>query len=337
MKRKVLILFMLALLALIVVGWLGRNAINRSIMTIEEASAPNRKLNLIREMFQDLLDAESSVRTYTITENSSALNSFGDAAFHVNERLSMLEEITEDSAQNETLADLDSLISRKFETLKRLIQVKGSSQDSSVLDRIRADIESLRKKEVPDELSTIRDLYVEEENDEEQYEKLFGDAKSTETMSDSLFGPGSKQDLSSRQVDEALALLSQKQYEADMARRRRELALTREDNRLMEEIRLAVKRYEDIEAENSASRTDRLTEVSERAKSVITTIMISGLILFAGMLLIIFNDISRNQRNREQLRIAKEHAEQLARVKEEFLSNMSHEIRTPLNAVIGFT
>jgi signal transduction histidine kinase len=35
--------------------------------------------------------------------------------------------------------------------------------------------------------------------------------------------------------------------------------------------------------------------------------------------------------------IAKQKAEQLAMVKEEFLATMSHEIRTPLNSIVGFS
>lgn len=38
----------------------------------------------------------------------------------------------------------------------------------------------------------------------------------------------------------------------------------------------------------------------------------------------------------EELRIAKEKAENLDRLKSAFLANMSHEIRTPLNAIVGF-
>lgn len=47
-------------------------------------------------------------------------------------------------------------------------------------------------------------------------------------------------------------------------------------------------------------------------------------------------DINHQKRIEEELRIAKEKAENLDRLKSAFLANMSHEIRTPLNAIVGF-
>src|SRR5438045_3126046 len=37
----------------------------------------------------------------------------------------------------------------------------------------------------------------------------------------------------------------------------------------------------------------------------------------------------------EKLRLAKEHAEEAGKYKQQFLANMSHEIRTPMNAIVG--
>ena len=47
-------------------------------------------------------------------------------------------------------------------------------------------------------------------------------------------------------------------------------------------------------------------------------------------------DISNRKTMEEQLRIAKEKAEESDRLKTAFLQNMSHEIRTPMNAIMGF-
>ena len=47
-------------------------------------------------------------------------------------------------------------------------------------------------------------------------------------------------------------------------------------------------------------------------------------------------DINHQKTIEEELRIAKDKAENLDRLKSAFLANMSHEIRTPLNAIVGF-
>lgn len=56
-----------------------------------------------------------------------------------------------------------------------------------------------------------------------------------------------------------------------------------------------------------------------------------------GGIIIYVNDLTEIKQKEEELKIAKEEAENAGKIKEQFLSTMSHEIRTPLNAIIGNT
>jgi len=53
---------------------------------------------------------------------------------------------------------------------------------------------------------------------------------------------------------------------------------------------------------------------------------------FIGMI----ENIDARKRHKQQLKAAKEEAEEMSRLKSAFLANMSHEIRTPLTSILGF-
>lgn len=84
----------------------------------------------------------------------------------------------------------------------------------------------------------------------------------------------------------------------------------------------------------------------QQLKWTFALILILIIILILGTVVYIHTNKLKNElqkdkkallKSENELRIARDHAEESERLKSLFLSNMSHEIRTPLNAIVGFS
>jgi signal transduction histidine kinase/ActR/RegA family two-component response regulator/HPt (histidine-containing phosphotransfer) domain-containing protein len=116
-----------------------------------------------------------------------------------------------------------------------------------------------------------------------------------------------------------------------------ELELLQSDKEIMDQIRTVVSLLEREELMNSYKIAEQVREGV--SKSTTLLLILGGTAFFLVILFItlIFRDISKATFYRNQLLQAKQYAEKLLKVKEEFLANMNHEIRTPLSAIIGLS
>jgi len=116
-----------------------------------------------------------------------------------------------------------------------------------------------------------------------------------------------------------------------------ELRLTKKDDALTMQVTEVIDTVNSYIQVKSIQKAGEATTLFKQTTKYITMVGSGAAMLFLILIFIVMKDFQVILKTKKELENAKNKAENLAQVKEEFLASMSHEIRTPLNAIIGFS
>jgi len=299
------------------VSLIAYKSVSDLVTALSEESKPNQKLLLLNEIISDLSDVESSVRTFSITRDTSHLLPFQRTVWSVEEKMKQLRQFDDDKNQKARLDSLDVLIEQKYAIQNELLAVEADAKVEEVLNRIIRNISAKEKEAITEvekmKLSKLKELFRSKEKVE---------AFSTDELTD---------------IQEMVTKLKKEELEKEGVVQQREFELTQADVNAMSRISALANEFEKAEIISAQNRAQRAERLANTATAFITVISVAAFLLVISLAYFVYTYITNTARHNKQLKDSKEHAEKLARVKEEFLANMSHEIRTPMNAILGFS
>lgn len=329
--------------------------------TKQSLSEPNKKLVTLNAVLADIYEAESNIRTYTLTHNEDYINFYFKFLLKINDKVDSLLLFTKDnSGQRAKIKVIKKLLERKGKILDELLDLKKSDHSSIFYDKALEEIARVKstptlKKPLLSKTTTtvtsIKDTVVEKQpNDKAGF---FGKIKSwisgkekvdttitnvkVETRVDTLLRTGYVSDSIVGNVIDILNQLKKEQENVSELVSQKELELLSSDKEIMDQIRVIVSLLEREELSQSYKRSNDAEEVVNKSTIIVLALGGAALIMLLLLLAVIFRDISKGNFYRNQLYEAKKYAEKLLKIKEQFLANMSHEIRTPLSSIIGLT
>ena len=130
LKFKVIVGFTLATLAVIVASFITITNFLQLQNSVNELSLPDVKLLKLNKMLTDISEAESSIRSYTLTENEEYLNKYYQTADIIRSELNSLKDLTYNSIdQYNKIDSISKLWDSKINIFDNYIELKSRARN----------------------------------------------------------------------------------------------------------------------------------------------------------------------------------------------------------------
>jgi len=351
-KGKVIIGFLFACFALLSAWGISKFAFTRMLNTVEEISAPNDRLRLVNDLSHKIARLDQLQR-------DEAFNKQGNSNFLKESRklratLDTLRNLyTGDSAQLARIKSIKNLLAERDKQFVSYLKVRETLVNTkSFSDEVQKlnDLIAVRTRQADSavlttETTTSTTTVAPEEQEKSRgfLSKLFGKKKADvykiineefKVKRDTLNAEA--EDSIVKSMTGSLRSIELEQQQKSKKFLKREAELSTASNALTSKMLQILREVEGEAVAQVDLNGIEAKEVVNDGITQITAIIIAFFFLTVILLYLILTDITRSNKYRKQLELAKDEAEYHGKAKQRFLSNMSHEIRTPLQSILGY-
>ncbi|BAU55235.1 hybrid sensor histidine kinase/response regulator [Mucilaginibacter gotjawali] len=364
-KGKIITASILACFAVLMAWVTSKSSFQALLVAFEDVSAPNEKLRIINELSRNVVQVGQSQEIPDIN-NPDRFYRFFNETKKLSRKIDTLKNLYANSPDQikrlnilkKLLHDRDRLFINYLKVRNELVSNKTfHAQMHSLNDMVskKAGLTDSMVTTTEKKTSTTTIYPITKATDESHsngfFSKLFRRKKESRENKNSGIPyqvvdeeSSVKHDTLSRAVKDSMLKefgatihhLEAIQQRKSLSFLSREAILLKSSSKVMHQI-LTILRQVETDGLTQSTLSNRLAKnMVDSSIRRISLIMLAFFVATTLLLYLTLTDISKINRYRKQIELAKEEAEYHSLAKQRFLSNMSHEIRTPLQSIIGF-
>lgn len=337
--------------------------------SLDALSNPAEEGILINEVFQEIIQAENHIHSYILTGDTLERSRYRDRITRARNNISSLRNLLQDdSVQAQRVDTLQSILDLKINYLAQFLRVKKLKQSSfftsEAIHRIAEEVDDtasidtqflkrevikghvipVEKEEIiitPDQFKGVsgllRKLFGRDQTRIDTFRTVDTETSYTYNVAvDTSVVRDYFRDSTLVAVKDILAMVMSKEITLQERITETEMKLMRQNKIFITNIRMVIEQLGERERMIATSKRTAARDLVDGSVKILSVIGCTGVLMSGIFIFFILRDITGARHNRRQLEVEKAKAEELARVKETFLSNMSHEIRTPLHNILGY-
>ncbi|MNK31213.1 Autoinducer 2 sensor kinase/phosphatase LuxQ [compost metagenome] len=355
-KGKIIIALLLACFAMFMAWAVSKVAFKEMLTTVENITAPSERLRVVNAISRKIgaLDQQQKKKAFNDPGNYNQLFKESRQLRLVLDTLAGL--YTNDSTQLTRILTIKRLLRERdkqfinyLKVRERLVNSKSFSEQVKNLSALAAKSSEQADSTIvaTEQKTSTTTIYPTEERPKGFFSKLFGKKRANEEDNGVKIVNEEKvkrdtialsaEARMTKKLEQSLKVIEKEQRIKNESFLNMEALLTDANNLLVSQMLDVLRKVESEVVAQIELNGIQAKNVVNTGINTISLIMLIFFFLTVLLLYFILTDITKSNKYRTELELAKDEAEYHGRAKQRFLSNMSHEIRTPLQSIIGYS